>query len=63
MVQCAVQVKMTDCVIAADGYSYERSAIASWLQDNSDSPVTGNPLPHNHVLPNLALKSAMSIHI
>lgn len=44
---------MSDCVIVADGYSYERSPITSWLQDSSNSPMTGKPLLHNHLLPNL----------
>merc|ERR1711964_274552 len=29
---------MTDPVIAADGHSYERTAIEKWLKDNDTSP-------------------------
>ena len=52
---------MTDCVIAADGYSYERSAIASWLQHSMASPVTGHPLHHTRLVPNVLLRQAMAM--
>lgn len=32
---------MSDPVICADGYSYERYNIESWMVDNDKSPVTG----------------------
>ena len=35
---------MVDPVTATDGYTYERSAIRSWLRRNPTSPMTGNPL-------------------
>lgn len=35
---------MTDPVVAEDGYSYERSAIAAWLQDQATSPRTRMPM-------------------
>ena len=50
---------MTDCVIAADGYSYERAAITSWLQTSQQSPVTGQALSHKHVLRNINLKGVI----
>ena len=53
---------MIDCVIAADGYSYERTAIRKWLLDSDQSPVTGKALPHNSLLPNINLKSIISMH-
>ena len=52
---------MTDCVIAADGLSYERAAITSWLQHSNASPVTGKLLPHTRLLPNVLLRSATTI--
>ena len=52
---------MVDCVIAADGVSYERAAITSWLQRSTASPVTGQLLLHKHLLPNITLRSAISM--
>ena len=52
---------MVDCVIAADGYSYERAAIASWLQHSMASPVTAQPLQHKRLVPNFLLKQAMKV--
>ena len=57
-----MQVTMTDCVIAADGMSYERDAITGWLQHSSVSPVTGQPLQHKRLLPNVLLRTAISMH-
>ncbi|DBA87161.1 TPA: hypothetical protein ACH3X2_005209 [Trebouxia sp. C0005] len=56
------QTMMTDPVIAADGRTYERSAMAEWLQCHSTSPVTGHPLPRKRLIPNLAAKSAIAAH-
>ena len=41
-----------DPVVAADGHSYERSAIAERLARRETSPVTGCRLPHPLVMPN-----------
>ena len=32
---------MEDPVIALDGYTYERAAISTWLEQNETSPLTG----------------------
>lgn len=56
------QVRMVDCVIAADGYSYERAAITSWIQDSIESPVTSEALTHNSLQPNITLKSVICMH-
>ncbi|KAJ8540178.1 hypothetical protein K7X08_026567 [Anisodus acutangulus] len=48
-----------DPCVAADGYTYDRKAIESWLVDNDNSPVTNLPLPHKHLLPNYTLLSAI----
>ena len=53
---------MVDCVIAADGLSYEREAITSWLQHSSASPVTGQPLQHKRFMPNMLLRNAIEMH-
>jgi hypothetical protein len=50
----------SDPVIAADGHSYERSAIEAWLQHHNTSPLTNLPLPHKHLVPNRAIKSAIA---
>ncbi|KAM9448130.1 WD repeat, SAM and U-box domain-containing protein 1-like isoform 1-T2 [Salvelinus alpinus] len=51
---------MKDPVIAADGYSYEREAIESWISaKNHSSPMTNLPLPTTLVMPNRSLKTAI----
>ncbi|XP_064820620.1 WD repeat, SAM and U-box domain-containing protein 1-like isoform X2 [Oncorhynchus masou masou] len=51
---------MKDPVIAADGYSYERKAIESWISaKNRSSPMTNLPLPTTLVMPNRSLKTAI----
>ncbi len=52
-----VQVRMRDPVIAADGQTYERTAIEGWLAAGSlRSPVTGQLMPSAALLPNLAIR-------
>ncbi|OQR72299.1 WD repeat [Tropilaelaps mercedesae] len=47
---------MQDPVIAADGYSYERGAIAQWLESGKvASPMTNEPLEHSMLIPNKTL--------
>lgn len=53
---------MTDPVLAADGYSYERSAIESWLAGHNTSPMTNGALPHRNLIPNHALRSSILEH-
>ena len=53
---------MVDPVIAADGHTYERTAVQQWLQQHDASPVTHLPLPHKRLVPNLLIKSAISNH-
>ena len=53
------KVLMTDPVILADGYSYERSAIEAWLADYTTSPVTGQKLAHKDVIPNISLRQSL----
>ncbi|EOD39925.1 hypothetical protein EMIHUDRAFT_69894, partial [Emiliania huxleyi CCMP1516] len=43
---------MSDPVMAADGHSYERSAIERWLATRSTSPMTGEALVHSFLAPN-----------
>ena len=46
---------MVDPVIAADGHSYERSAIDEWFENKVTSPITNLPLDSTALLPNYTL--------
>lgn len=50
---------MSDPVVAADGHTYERDAIAQWLRapGNVRSPVTNQPLPGKVLITNHAMRS------
>ena len=50
---------MEDPVICCDGHTYERTAIATWLGNNSRSPKTNQPLPSKELIPNHALRSSI----
>lgn len=50
------QTQMIDPVVAADGFTYERSAIETWLSMNDSSPSTGEPMLHKFLTPNNGLK-------
>ena len=51
---------MEDPVLAADGHSYERREIVRHFDlGRRTSPLTGAELPHTHLMPNHALKSAI----
>ena len=53
---------MRDPVVAADGHSYEHSAIQHWLDEHPgsvNSPMTGAPLPHRSLVPNHNLRGAL----
>ena len=43
---------MADPVVANDGHSYERAAIAHWLATHNTSPLTGLPLATHELVPN-----------
>ncbi|XP_070831718.1 WD repeat, SAM and U-box domain-containing protein 1-like [Chaetodon trifascialis] len=52
---------MKDPVIAADGYSYERESIESWIRGkNKTSPMTNLPLQTTLLTPNRSLKTAIT---
>ncbi|DBB18084.1 TPA: hypothetical protein ACH3X3_003067 [Trebouxia sp. C0006] len=53
-------VTLVDPVIAADGYTYERTAVQCWLQTHETSPVTSAKLAHNRLVPNVIIKSAIA---
>ncbi|GFO31808.1 WD repeat, sam and u-box domain-containing protein 1 [Plakobranchus ocellatus] len=54
------QELMKDPVIAADGYTYDRPAILSWMQREQRSPLTNMELASTQLTPNRTLK--MMIH-
>eukprot|EP00193_Tetraselmis_chui_P011077 CAMPEP_0177791378 /NCGR_PEP_ID=MMETSP0491_2-20121128/23891_1 /TAXON_ID=63592 /ORGANISM="Tetraselmis chuii, Strain PLY429" /LENGTH=898 /DNA_ID=CAMNT_0019313585 /DNA_START=155 /DNA_END=2853 /DNA_ORIENTATION=+ len=49
-----------DPVVAADGYTYERSAIIKWLRTSSKSPMTNMPMDHLSLTPSHAVRSAIA---
>ncbi|GJP48983.1 hypothetical protein CLOM_g8252 [Closterium sp. NIES-68] len=52
---------MQDPVLAADGHTYERAAIAKWLAEgNSTSPMTQELLPNTDVMPNHAIRAMIT---
>eukprot|EP00884_Botryococcus_braunii_P004252 jgi/Botrbrau1/13828/Bobra.0056s0070.2 len=55
------QTIMADPVVAADGYTYDRGAILTWLRSGATvSPLTGQVLPHPGLTPNNTLRSAIN---
>lgn len=48
-------IPMQDPVIAADGFSYEREALARWFVSHDTSPTTNRRMP-KAVIPNHALR-------
>ncbi|XP_025801771.1 U-box domain-containing protein 33-like isoform X2 [Panicum hallii] len=54
------QEVMNDPYIAADGFTYEATAIKEWLDSGADtSPMTNLRLAHRGLTPNRALRSAI----
>lgn len=54
---------MENPVIAADGHTYEKSAIEDWLKSGKNkSPVTGVKLKNCELIDNYNLKSTISIY-
>jgi hypothetical protein len=47
-------------VVAADGFTYERSAIENWLKSNDCSPMTNEKLAHKNLDPNLIAKTILA---
>ena len=48
---------MVDPVSTCDGHTYEREAIVDWFgRGNSTSPLTGEPLEHQYLTPNHAVR-------
>ena len=55
---------MVDPVVTADGHSYERTAIESWLaRGKTTSPLTGEQLAHTMLTPSYALRALCHKHL
>merc|ERR1712187_103463 len=53
---CPIKLNiMTDPVVMADGYTYERSSIVQWMQTRATSPLTNQPLLNNNMARNWAI--------
>ncbi len=50
---------MVDPIIAADGHTYERAAMQSWLKRHCTSPVTGAALAHANLVPNVVIRGVI----
>lgn len=50
------QEVFVDPVIAADGFTYERSAIEDWLSRKMTSPMTNEKLAHSMLIPNISFR-------
>ena len=51
---------MQDPVIASDGHTYERSAIAAWFERRRTSPITNEDLPNLDLVPAHAMRSLIA---
>ena len=49
-------------MVAADGHTYEKTAIEDWLQRNDTSPVTKQPLRHKRLVPNVVIRGFIHNH-
>ena len=47
---------MSDPVCLSDGFTYERAAIAQWLESHDTSPKTGATLESKMLFPNTSLR-------
>ena len=57
---CPITSEVMDWpVVAEDGHSYERAAIAEWLARNARSPLTNAPMGHG-LVPNVTLRKAIA---
>lgn len=50
---------LKDPVVAADGYTYERTAITRWFKTSRKSPITGQIMPHTTVFPNQSVRTLL----
>ena len=50
---------LLDPVVASDGHTYSRAAIAKWFVQNQTSPLTGVRLTNLQLMPNHAMRKAI----
>lgn len=61
--QCPMTLEiMDDPVIAEDGYTYERSAITRWINENGTSPMTRMRMQASELRPNRAIKALIDTY-
>ena len=59
---CPISFKlMVDPVVAQDGHTYERTAIDTWLLNNSTSPMDRSPITNKKLYTNIGLKGAIQL--
>jgi hypothetical protein len=54
---------MEEPVVAADGHTYEKSAILEWFEKKLTSPKTNEPLPTKMIFANLSVRTAILEYI
>jgi len=57
-----LQEVMTDPVICADGFVYERAKLRVWLLASNISPRTKAPLPHRDLVSSALVRTLIEIH-
>ena len=64
MFKCPITLDvMTDPVVSADGFTYERWAIDEWLRTSEKSPVTGLDLTCNLLFTNHVIRTTLHLLI
>ena len=59
--ECCITCElMEDPVVAADGCTYERTALLRWLREHNTSPMTGLPLENNTLVPDIAMRTRIA---
>ncbi|CAF3593327.1 unnamed protein product [Rotaria socialis] len=56
---CITKCILKDPVLAADGFTYEREAIANWFKTSNRSPMTNQELENKELKTNHAIKSIL----
>ena len=46
---------LDEIIVAADGHTYNRADIETWLREHDNSPLTNGTLEHKMLIPNLAV--------
>ena len=47
---------MDEIVVAADGHTYNRADIETWLKEHDTSPLNHEPLEHKMLIPNITVR-------